>query len=57
MDLTFNKQTPLRGLRSKLQPYDDYIPNIIKSFLINYISKKEQILYVTSKKERVKNGN
>ena len=57
MDLTFNKETPLRGLRSKLQLYDDYIPNIIKSFLINYINKKEQILYVTSKKERVKNGN
>ena len=57
MGLTFNKETPVRGLRSKLQPYDDYIPNIIKSFLINYINKKEQILYVTSKKERVKNGN
>ena len=57
MDLTFNKETPLRGLRSKLCLYDDYMDEIIKSFLINYISKKEQILYVTSKKERVKNGN
>lgn len=57
MDLTFNKKTPLRGLRSKLNLYDDYIDEIIKPFLTNYISKEKPILYVTSKKERIENGN
>lgn len=57
MDLTFNEKTPLRGLRSKLNLYDDYIDEIIKPFLTNYISKKEPILYVTNKKERIENGN